>query len=279
MIDSLDGPPGVSALIEDDVIIAGVASAPLVIMRYSARGELLWRRSDAFAHPTEEIVVTLDPTIFVTQIATDSFGRVWALFYDDSVWGFVRLESTGRPVWRAWAFMTYGSCPYPLPSLIGSSGWVLDSQGRPVLAASALGLLRLESEAEGPAEERASLSIPLQEEFYSPCDVFGLDTDAQDRVYVATHEGPHSDERLRIDRISSDFDTRERYIPDLGDVVLPGQTFRGFQVTPGGDVYVLIQEFEHPAAFAGTRDELQRIHLARLQLGPPGAPSAGAAAR
>jgi RNA polymerase sigma factor (sigma-70 family) len=119
---------------------------------------------------------------------------------------------------------------------------------------------------------KQSLAL-IQEEFYSPSDVFGLDTDAQDRVYLATHEGPRSARRLRIDRISTDFLTRERYIPDLEDLDSRLDTLSGLQVTPGGDVYVLIATAARVGGVMGplawTGYEAQRIQLARLQLSAP----------
>jgi hypothetical protein len=283
MLDSLDGPPGFSALVQDDVIIADDWSAPPAFIRYSARGELLWRQSDAVAPPPDEFGI-FSPDVTATsvlQIATDSLGRVWALLDEDGILGFLRLEPTGRPAWRAWA---WGSAiGYPAaPGLLlrGGFEWIFDGQQRPLIAISSLGLLRLEPEVEGPVLETPSLSFPMQEEFYSPSDVFGLDTDAEDRVYLATHEGPRSARRLRIDRISSDFLTRERYILDVGDID-SREGLSGLQVTPGGDVYVLIAKAARAndvmGALASTGFEAERIQLARLQLSAPVATTAAGA--
>jgi hypothetical protein len=279
LVDSLEGPPGFSALIEDDIVIADEWRVPLGFRRYSARGELVWRRSDAVAPPPAEFgTFGPDPRLVsLLEIAIDSRGRLWALLDEDGMFGFLRLEPTGRPAWRAWSWPTYGPVlPDRGPLLSGGSEWVFDGQQRPVIASSSLGVLRLEPDAEGPAQETPSVSVAIQEEFYSPSDVFGLDTDAQDRVYLATHEGPRSARRLRIDRIAPDFLARERYIPDFEDIDSRLDTLSGLQVTPGGDVYVLIATAVRPGDVMGPLTyrgyEAQRLRLARLQLSSPGAP-------
>ena len=264
-----DWPPGKASLLDSGVLISRgelAARAPdgaenVELASYRRGGDMRWHQTQIARVPDrQELGLSFadDTVTELRGLAVDRRGRIWGSLME-GVPGLVQLDPDGLVHWHA-LVANVGELfeRYPMPIAI-------DSRDRPII-----GVLEtvLRFEPDGTDEERlAPHGCSGQQEQYWPQTVQGLDVDAQDRIYVATHDGPLSLRRRLVERISEDLTERERFVLPMPGEDDTAQEFQGLQVAANGDVYVRsVGETEEP--LGPDRRALHSVtRIARVRLG------------
>jgi len=239
-IDTVNTWPGPRALLDSDVVIARTELAPNVeIARYSREGELRWRQLRIAAVPGPvELGFTFDEgtPVQLQALHVDARGRIWGVL-NEGVVGVVQLDPDGIVAWHAWTQVFDD----PSTGLVAQNGahLLIDSRDRPVVAAGT-NLLRLEPDGTNAERRTPRMHLTAQEFYYSPT-AHSLALDAQDRIYVARHDGPRSQRRIVIDRVPEDFGQSERFVLPTSDDLAQAGEVRHMQIAADDDVYVHIQ--------------------------------------
>jgi hypothetical protein len=168
------------------------------------------------------------------QLAVDGDDHSSLLLPRTAGFGLSQVDASGDVSGFFWMFWDGG------PDVLKGQ-LTFDGESRTVAAIDAYLVLRCSAEGcngnELPVGARRE-----REEFYD-ADVLGLDVDAEDRIYILTHEGDRSQHRVLLDRISADFTQRETFVVSDGErIVDVDSSTRAeayeIQIGPQGDVYV-----------------------------------------
>jgi hypothetical protein len=232
--------PGPRALLDADVVVGRTPVAPDVeIARYTRQGELLWRQTRISSVPGQAdigLTVPDDAPPQLQALRVDARGRIWAVVYEGVI-AIVQLDPDGVVAWHAWTQL-YGERPNTSFDGVDGTFLAIDSRDRPVISAKGE-LLRLEPDGSDEERSVATAYLPGQEYYYPPT-ASSLAIDGQDRIHIATQDGPRSARRIVIDRVSESFAEAERFavLSDSEDA----QTghIRHMQIAANGDIYVHI---------------------------------------
>lgn len=251
--------PGARTLLDDDVIMGrSEFSTSVEIARYPRQGKQRWRQIEIARVPTvAEIGLGLDSDLplRLRDIAVDSRGRIWATVLE-GVLGIVQLDPDGIVAWHG--LMRDSADQYnPI---------AIDSQDRPIFGVGEL-VVRIEPDEDEKVRRMPLATSGLQENYYRQT-VDGLDVDSEDRMYIATQDGPFSQHRLLVERVSVDFRQRDRFVISFSNLDTIARVLRGVQLDASRDAFVrvvldgtLTPDLLDPSVGLVNTVEIVRVHL------------------